>query len=115
MVRKICPMIEDDISELSRFLTTGFHTSPEARYAAPDVLRWKYLEPDVPANEKAIYGGAIAPCSYLARDDRGAIIGHLGLSRTVFEGGTFSTWRASIDDPYHRLLGCPSIARLVPA
>ena len=45
MAREIRPLTADDIPELSRFLTTGFHTSPEADYAAPDVLRWKYLEP----------------------------------------------------------------------
>ena len=90
MARKICALIEDDIPELSRFLTTGFHTSPEADYAAPDVLRWKYLEPDEPGNEKAIDDGGHVPCSYLARDDRGAIIGHLGLCRTVFEGQALS-------------------------
>ena len=44
MAREILPLTSDDIPELSRFLTAGFHTPPEADYAAPEVLRWKYLE-----------------------------------------------------------------------
>ena len=52
MAREILPLTSDDIPELSRFLTTGFHTPPEADYAAPEVLRWKYLDPMTQATEK---------------------------------------------------------------
>ena len=114
MAREILPLTADDIPELSQFLTTGFHTPPGADYAAPDVLRWKYLEP-----EKLTHGGAadsavIAPRSYISRDETGAIIGHLGLCRTTFEGqalaadgGQISTihiidWLGS---PEHRAVG----------
>ena len=43
MTREIRPLIADDIPALSQFLTTGFHTPPEADYATPDVLHWKYM------------------------------------------------------------------------
>ena len=52
MAREIRPLTADDIPELSQFLTTGFHTPPEADYAAPDVLRWKYLEPQELGNDE---------------------------------------------------------------
>jgi hypothetical protein len=114
MARDIRPLTADDIPELSRFLTNGFHTPPEADYTAPDVLRWKYLEPDGAAMAEPKDGGVIAPRSYIARDDTGAIIGHLGLCRTAFEGlalaahgGRVSTihiidWLGS---PDHRAVG----------
>jgi hypothetical protein len=86
MARDIYPLTSSDIAELSRFLTAGFHAQPEADYAAPEVLRWKYLEPYVPGDAKIEDGGLTAPRSYIARDETGAIIGHLGLCRTAFEG-----------------------------
>jgi hypothetical protein len=106
MARDIYPLTLDDIPELSRFLTTGFHTPPEADYAAPDVLRWKYLEPQGPMSDSAHESdpgkqrnagfegdngeswdtGPMVPRSYIARDETGRVIGHLGLCRTVFEG-----------------------------
>ena len=114
MARDIRPLTSDDISELSRFLTAGFHAPPEADYASPEVLRWKYLEPEEPGNAEIDDGGSMAPRSYLARDETGAIIGHLGLCRTAFEGqaiasdgGQASTihiidWLGS---PEHRAVG----------
>lgn len=114
MAREINPLTANDIPELSRFLTTGFHTSPDADYAAPDVLRWKYLEPDEPRNEKGIDSGPIVACSYLARDETGAIIGHLGLCRTFFEGQALSTHGGRVStihiidwlgSPEHRAVG----------
>ena len=104
MARDIRPLTSHDIPELSRFLTAGFHAPPEADYAAPEVLHWKYLE-DV---------GLTGPRSYIARDETGTIIGHLGLCRTAFEGqainaagGQVSTihiidWLGS---PEHRAVG----------
>ena len=86
MARDIRPLTSDDIPELSRFLTAGFHTSPEADYASPEVLRWKYLERQEPGNVETEDAGPIAPRSYIARGETGAIIGHLGLCRTAFEG-----------------------------
>jgi hypothetical protein len=114
MARDIRPLTSDDIPELSRFLTAGFHAPPEADYAAPEVLRWKYLEPHEPGHTEIEEGGLGAPRSYLARDETGAIIGHLGLCRTAFEGqaiaadgGQASTihiidWLGS---PEHRAVG----------
>ena len=87
MFRDIRPLTLDDLPELSRFLTAGFHTPLEAGFAATDVLRWKYLEP----SEMTAYGSnpsGAAPQSYVARDDAGRIIGHIGICRTTFEGRT---------------------------
>ncbi len=88
MARDIRPLTSNDVPELSEFLTAGFHTPPGADYAAPDVLRWKYLEPIEPRNAETDTeaGVSTAPRSYLARGETGAIIGHLGLCRTAFEG-----------------------------
>ena len=76
MARDIQPLTSHDIPDLSRFLTAGFNSLPEADYAAPEVLYWKYLK-DVDFT---------GPRSYIARDEAGTIIGHLGLCRTAFEG-----------------------------
>ena len=107
MARDIQPLSLDDLSELSRFLTVGFHAQPEADFAAPEVLRWKYLEPIRPIADDGDQSGdpgdqhhdgmeqdqgvnadagSNAPRSYIARDEAGPIIGHLGLCRTAFEG-----------------------------
>lgn len=79
MTREIRPLRSDDLDDLSRFLTVGFHSAPDADFAAPEVLRWKYLEP-------AREGETRAPRSYLARDEAGTVIGHVGICPTAFEG-----------------------------
>lgn len=85
MSRDIRPLMQDDLPELSQFLAAGFHTLPEADFATPSVLQWKYLEPLEPiAHEENSQGGA--PRSYVACDDTGRIIGHIGICRTAFEG-----------------------------
>jgi hypothetical protein len=90
MTRDIRPLTLDDLPELSRFLTAGFHTPPDADFAAPEVLRWKYLEPLGPrvlAQGDGAGSTANGPRSYIARGgESGAIIGHIGLCRTAFEG-----------------------------
>jgi hypothetical protein len=102
MANNIRPVTLDDLPDLSRFLTVGFHAPPQADFIAPEVLRWKYLEPlDLISAASAGAGGgdqhdsafepesginAHAPRSYIARDEAGRIIGHLGLCRTAFEG-----------------------------
>ena len=90
MTRDIRPLCLDDLPELSRFLTAGFHAPAEADFAAPEVLRWKYLEPrdETPGAEDSEHanGGVSAPRSYVARDESGRIIGHIGICRTAFEG-----------------------------
>jgi hypothetical protein len=78
MTLEIYPLVLDDLSDLSRFLTDGFHAVPDADFAAPEVLRWKYLEPRGEDDDP--------PRSYLARDERGRIIGHVGICRTAFKG-----------------------------
>ena len=108
MARDIQPLTLGDLPELSRFLTAGFHTQPEADFAAPEVLRWKYLEPmaaitttvgsldDGSDNQPnhhadqdsytAADASTAAPRSYIARDKSGLLIGHVGFCRTFFEG-----------------------------
>ena len=93
MAREILPLTSNDIVDLSRFLTAGFHAPPDSDYAAPEVLRWKYLEPCEKGDEKAGDGVSTAPLSYIARDETGQIIGHLGLCRTAFEGQALATSR----------------------
>jgi hypothetical protein len=100
---EIRPLIPDDLPELSRFLTAGFHAPPEADFAAAEVLRWKYLGPatargdtsagypatrrdPAPAQGNDDGVGSDAPRSYVALDEAGRIVGHLGLCRTAFEG-----------------------------
>jgi hypothetical protein len=110
MAREIRPLTLDDLPDLSRFLTAGFQAPPNSDFAAPDVLHWKYLETD----PESVEPSRALPRSYLARDDSGAIIGHLGLCRTAFLGqalgasvGPISTihiidWLGS---PQHRAVG----------
>ncbi len=86
MAREISCLTEKDIPDLSRFLTAGFQTPAQADYAAPEVLRWKYLEPLQVGNATGDDGSLTMPRSYLARDENGRVIGHLGLCRTMFEG-----------------------------
>ena len=43
MTVDIRPLAPDDLPELSRFLTVGFHAPPDAGFASPDMLRWKFL------------------------------------------------------------------------
>ncbi len=77
MTRDIRPLQSDDLDALSRFLTSGFNAAADADFAAPDVLRWKYLESMGDSQEPE-------PRSYLARDEAGAIVGHLGFCPTAF-------------------------------
>ena len=108
MTRDIRPLTPDDLPELSRFLTSGFHAPPDADFAAPEVLRWKYLEPEGDGTDSD------TALSYVARDEAGRIVGHLGLCRTEFEGHALGAsggrvptihiidWLGS---PEHRALG----------
>jgi hypothetical protein len=99
MTRDIRPLAAGDLPELSRFLTAGFHSPPEADFATPEVLHWKYLGAavgtgpmantdfsDLQAGPDESGAASMAPRSYVARDEAGQIIGHLGLCRTAFEG-----------------------------
>jgi hypothetical protein len=108
MTREIRPLTPDDIPELSRFLTAGFQAPPDADYAAPEVLRWKYLE------SPGSGAGPTAPRSYVARDEAGRIIGHLGLCRTTFEGQSLAAGEGCVPtihiidwlgSPEHRAVG----------
>jgi hypothetical protein len=69
MAIDIRPLEIGDVPVLSQFLTNGFHTPPDADFAAPDVLRWKYFEPR---------GDRDAPRSLVALED-GRIVCHAGL------------------------------------
>ena len=108
MACDIRPLTLGDLPELSRFLTAGFHAQPDADFAAPDVLQWKYLEPtsaktiaagdqdkdganqqshDAQQDNDAAAGASNgSPHSYVARNESGSIIAHLGFCRTAFEG-----------------------------
>ena len=77
MIREIRPLVLDDLSAVGRFLIAGFPAAPDADFLAPEVLRWKYLEPRGEDYE--------APRSYLAREEGGHVIGHVGICRTAFE------------------------------
>src|SRR5271165_6937033 len=78
MTRKICPLAHQDLDDLRRFLIAGFAANPDADFAATEVLSWKYLELRGEDDE--------APRSYLAREEGGQVIGHVGICRTAFEG-----------------------------
>src|SRR3954452_24522074 len=84
MTREIRALEPDDVEDLSRFLTDGFRTAPDADFAAPEVLRWKYLDP-VGEGDRAGDEDQ-TPRSYLARGEAGAVIGHVGIRATAFEG-----------------------------
>jgi hypothetical protein len=104
MTCDILPLTADDLSDLSQFLVAGFHAAPGSDFAAIEVLRWKYLERDRPPNGALGRGDdsgssgnprnqdvipdsdSDQPLSYIARNDSGRIVGHLGLCRTYFEG-----------------------------
>lgn len=59
MPPEIHPLQPQDLDELSRFLTAGFYAPADADFAAPEVLRWKFLEPRGEDD--------IAPRSYVVR------------------------------------------------
>lgn len=82
MTLDIRPLNDDDLPELSRFLTAGFHAAPDAPFADPEVLRWKFLPDGKPDGQ---------PLSYIARDDSGPIVGHVGVCRTAFVGKGIET------------------------
>jgi hypothetical protein len=103
MARDIHPLTPDDLPELSRFLTAGFHAPADADFAAPEVLHWKYLEPletnantnletdtssvsHLDAHAESTAADSCPPRSFIARNESKQIIGHIGLCRTTFEG-----------------------------
>lgn len=83
----IRPSRPDDLDALSRFLTSGFGAEPGADFAAPEVLRWKFLDPAEADSQ---------PRSWVAADDSGAIVGHVGICLTAFES-------SAIAEPDHRV------------
>ena len=76
MSHSIRPLRADDLDALSRFLTSGLGAEPRADFAAPEVLRWKYLDPAAADSQ---------PRSWVAVDESGAIVGHVGIRLTAFE------------------------------
>jgi hypothetical protein len=68
----VAPTRPDDLDALGAFLARGFRVPPDHPAVAPDVLAWKY-------------GGAPGSPfrSLIARDDRGAIVGHVGHGLTA--------------------------------
>ena len=103
MARNIRPLSPKDLPELSRFLSTGFRSRPDADFFHPEVLRWKYLKPEgfgskAQKNDEAATGASPheqpksaghsgpPPLSFVALNDAKQIVGHLGLCRTHFRG-----------------------------
>ena len=72
----IRPLRIDDLDALGRFLTSGLGAAPGADFAAPAVLRWKFLDPTAADSQ---------PRSWGAVDGSGAIVGHVGIVLTAFE------------------------------
>jgi hypothetical protein len=83
MSYQIEPTRAEDCPELGQFLARGFGLPAGSPQAAVDVLAWKYLQPrpHIPAEP---------PRSYIARDESGRIIGHIG--------SDFTTLRIPTDD-----------------
>ena len=109
MARDIRPLIPEDLPELSRFLVAGFHTPLDADFAAPAVLRWKYLDREASAGLRPgleatglrpngrrsrgstrLFTPALRSALSL-RSSTGKIVGHLGLCRTSFRGAGITT------------------------
>ncbi len=97
MAFDIRPLSPVDLPELSQFLSAGFHAPASADFIAPEVLQWKYFEPLEPDPIDGAAGSAPAASpvngalrSYVARDEAGRIVGHLGMCRTAFEGGAIA-------------------------
>jgi len=110
MTREIRPLLLDDLSDLCRFLTAGFYSAPDSDFAAPEVLRWKYLEPRGEDDD--------APRSYLARNEEGQVIGHVGVCRTTFEGAAITGRHIAtlhmidwLGAPEHRSVGASLMRR----
>lgn len=77
MSYRIDPLTPDDLPELSAFLAAGFGQPPDAEFAAPDVLRWKFLD--------VLPDGDDGPRSWIGRDEQtGAVVGHVGVVLTSF-------------------------------
>ncbi|HEV3164604.1 MAG TPA: acetyltransferase [Isosphaeraceae bacterium] len=74
MARDIRPLELEDVPEVSRFLVNAFAAPADAAFAAPEVLRWKYLEPRDDRN---------VPRSLVARAN-GEIVGHGGMTHGWF-------------------------------
>jgi hypothetical protein len=135
MAHEIGPLTQADLPELNRFLAAGFQAPLEADFVAPEVLRWKYLEPALDTTgeagqrstgtfERLAASGETSvdqTLSYVARDERGRIIGHLGVCRTAFEGQALTSsggrtgtihiidWLGS---PEHRSVGMSLMRRV---
>ncbi len=87
MTRTIHALAPEDLDDLGRFLSVGFHLPTDSDFVLQDVLRWKYLEPRGDDDQ--------VPRSYLARDDAGQIIGHVGICRTFFDGDAILSGRVA--------------------
>jgi hypothetical protein len=130
----ISPLAPGDLAELSRFLSTGFKSAPDADFSSLDVLRWKYLElvkspleaGSCPAviheHQEAtthiavpkLESRPISPVSFVARTESGQIVGHIGICRTNFEGQALAAYGGLlptihiidwIGSPQHRSVG----------
>ena len=78
MSAQIRPLRADEVEALGQFLREGFHAPEGAAFAAPEVLRWKYVDP-----RPGTFADAV-PRSWVACDDQGALVGHVGIWPTQF-------------------------------
>jgi hypothetical protein len=77
MARTVTDLLPEEIPEVSRFLVEGFEAPPDATFAAPDVLHWKYFDPR---------GGPAVPRGFVAREG-GRIIGFGAICPGTFHLG----------------------------
>ena len=104
MTRDIRPLAPEDLPELGRFPgrrvpRRAGRRLRRARGAALEV-------PGAGSSRRTMPTDTDAARSYIARDEAGRIIGHLGLCRTAFEGQALAAvGRPGVDDPHHRLAG----------
>ena len=78
MSAEIRPLRIDEVEKLGAFLCEGFRLPKGIPFAAPDVLRWKYLE-----QRPGTFADTL-PRSWVASDPRGEIVGHVGIWPTRF-------------------------------
>ena len=81
MAIEVRPIEKSDIPTVSDFLTRGFNDSPNAEFAAPDVLQWKCFDAQ---------GNDGVPRGFVAIEN-GRIVAYVGRQPAQFVGGDLVT------------------------
>lgn len=76
MPYQIDPLKPEDLPALGHFLADGFGAPIGSEFAAADVLQWKYFDPRPGLEDR--------PRSFVARDEAGRIVGHVGFRHTTW-------------------------------